>query len=798
MATKMKSSSVAKKSQRPLVRVEGLPGAASLAKAVRFDGTELVSQPFSFSLELEISPAIAAKPKAIAEACLGRALGIELSATGQSRWFHGEIAGVHLNELGGTDNSPTLVLELRPSLWRLSRSMDTRLFVDKTAQQIIDAILCEHGLTGKFSWRIAAGHTFKPQPHCWQYEESDLDFVARLLAEEGIRYWFTFARTSHQLILSNGPGEVAACAEALGFGSGDPEADNGRPCVSFLRRSWNAAPATYVVRGRSPLEPGNVVEGRSSDTARQLPPGANGTLYDTDSSYHEVSDCRTAAGQRLDATLGAARTIDGESNVCRLSGGQFVKIDTRKPKPGLDWLKRSGGTRLRLLVVHHSADEGTKLYHNRFEAIPDDAPFISHNPPQQPRFAGTTAAEIVAGPDEHGRYQLKFDLDRTGRTSSWVPMAHPEEIVFLPRVSERVGVEFVQGNLDRPVIRDRLHTAATFPFDPKTNSRLGGITTPAHKLWFESGDARWALLEITGRLRELVKGNRETVIEKDVIEKVLGAMNCTVEKSWAGKVGQQYGMEAKEVLFKAAERIVLMVGKSCIVIDSGGVTINGAPLLHLNPPGGANSGTPAAPVVLPEAPKPNDAKAVQAKPVAKSKSAPTAQTSPADRAPSRDARLARLTPEQQAELAKLPPDKQAAVLTSLTPWFLKPGATPPMPEARSGLEVAVDHGNSYLPQGLTGYEPPSGLEVNPDPFNKPVLTLDEIGEITTFVAGIPNAPGFTLPALQGCLTSTPPTTPAEGFGFVACQLLPNLTGDSKQVDQTPTLTPKPTPKLPKK
>jgi hypothetical protein len=312
----------------------------------------------------------------------------------------------------------------------------------------------------------------------------------------------------------------------------------------------------------------------------------------------------------------SVRTTEGASNVCELAAGLFVRIDASRPKPGVEWVKPSGGTRYRLLAVHHDADERTKVYRNRFEAVPDDAPFVPPAMHPRPTFSGTTAAEVVAGPDDLGRFRLKFDLDRTGTVSDWAPMAHPEDLLFLPRPGERVSVEFVHGDLDRPLIRERLHTAATFPFDPAANSRLGGITTPAHKLWFESGDVRWALLEIAGRLRELIKGSRETVVEKDVIEKVLGAVNCTVEKSWAGKVGQQFGMEAKEVLLKAADRIVLTVGQSRIVIDANGITINGAPLLHLNPPGGVSASTPPAPAAMPEAPKRKEAKAAQPKPKA--------------------------------------------------------------------------------------------------------------------------------------------------------------------------------------
>jgi type VI secretion system secreted protein VgrG len=673
-----KSKGGGKKPDRPLLRVEGLPKRARNVTPVGLTGTEAVSHPFELFLEVEVSDAVAAAPDPFVRSLFGRSVGIELAAAGGSRWFHGEVADVHLNETGGTEPL-VAVLELRPALWRLSRSVDTRLYAGKTARQIIDAILSEHGLAGRYSWRLAAGHVFKERANCWQFRESDLDFVSRLLEEEGFRYWFEFSRAAHQLVLSNRPEELAACPEPLGLGSEDPDADGGRPCVSFLRRSWRATPASYVVRGRSATDPHAPVEGRSSDTAGEPPPGANGTIHDPDATAHEVTDCRTAARRRLDGYAAFARTAEGASNVGHLAAGRFVRIDARRPKPGANGPKPAGGTRYRLLAVRHDADGRAKVYSNRFDAAPADAPFAPPTRHPRPTVAGGSAAEVVAGPDEHGRYRLKFDLDRTGTASGWVPLAHPADVLFLPRVGERVSVDFDEGDPDRPVVRDRLDTAATFPFDPAGNSRLGGITTPAHKLWFDSADAaKWVLLEVAGRLHELVKGSRETVVEKDVTEKVLGGVSCTVEKSWAGKVGKEYGVEAKEVVFKASDRIVLTVGGSCIVIDSNGITINGAPLLHLNPPGGASAGAPAAASAVPKAPKekPKQSKPAKAhaKPAAKAPAAPKKE--PAGLSEQQQAALAKLPPGQRAALAKLPPDKQAAVLDSLTPWYLKPGGKP--------------------------------------------------------------------------------------------------------------------------
>jgi hypothetical protein len=99
----------------------------------------------------------------------------------------------------------------------------------------------------------------------------------------------------------------------------------------------------------------------------------------------------------------------------------------------------------------------------------------------------------------------------------------------------------------------------------------------------------------------------------------------------------------------------------------------------------------------------------------------------------------------------------------------------------TGPMLKAASGKSYLPSGLTGYEPPPGLELHPDPFRLP-FDLDDIGEFTSVVAGIARAPGFVLPFLQGLLTPTPPTSHAQAFGTLSSWLLPVLRSDSHPRD----------------
>ena len=88
---------------------------------------------------------------------------------------------MHLRGLDGH----AVRLRLVPAVWTLGLSRRSRIFQDTTVAAIVDDVLGRAGITTR--WLAAAGE--RTRAYCVQHQESDLDFVSRLLAEEGI-FWF--------------------------------------------------------------------------------------------------------------------------------------------------------------------------------------------------------------------------------------------------------------------------------------------------------------------------------------------------------------------------------------------------------------------------------------------------------------------------------------------------------------------------------------------------------------------------------------------------------------------------------
>ena len=88
------------------------------------------------------------------------------------------------------------ILTIEPALATLTYRRNSRVFQDKTVPQIVTAILDEHNannpaFTRSFQYQTQLSQTYPIRSYCLQYRETDLAFITRLLAEEGISYRFT-------------------------------------------------------------------------------------------------------------------------------------------------------------------------------------------------------------------------------------------------------------------------------------------------------------------------------------------------------------------------------------------------------------------------------------------------------------------------------------------------------------------------------------------------------------------------------------------------------------------------------
>src|SRR5262249_28349628 len=92
----------------------------------------------------------------------------------------------------------TYRLTLAPGLHALAIGHHSRVFIDKSVPDILEAILRENGIS---SYELRLSASYPARKHVCQYQESDLDFLHRWMEREGIYYYFLQEDGGEKLIL---------------------------------------------------------------------------------------------------------------------------------------------------------------------------------------------------------------------------------------------------------------------------------------------------------------------------------------------------------------------------------------------------------------------------------------------------------------------------------------------------------------------------------------------------------------------------------------------------------------------
>ena len=177
------------------------------------------------------------------EALLGQPAQLAISlADGSRSQFSGEIGEVAM--LGSDGGLARYRLRILPWIWRLGQVRNSRVWQDKRVIDIVDAVFTAYQPQARWRW---SGETSSfmdraiPRSYCCQYRETDLAFVQRLLAEEGLGWRCEQDGGAAGIVLfadSTWPGAVPEDASgAVRFhGAGAVEASDTVQSMSAQRR----------------------------------------------------------------------------------------------------------------------------------------------------------------------------------------------------------------------------------------------------------------------------------------------------------------------------------------------------------------------------------------------------------------------------------------------------------------------------------------------------------------------------------------------------------------------------------
>lgn len=454
---------------------------------VEFRGHEAVNELFSFDVTFFVpvggDASRTANMNATSAFAGQRARLLIPTGNGTSRSVHGIVSEVVL--AGMYDERFVCHVRIVPTLWCLTQTSDSRVFQNMSTDAIVTAVLTQHDVD--VSFKLA--DELPNREYALQYDESDYAFVMRLLAEDGLCFWFEHQPfDSRHSIATSATRERVVVANSCAFYApiehGDqlvfrPDSDalaSGDSDLTSFRLVERVMPQAVTLRrydferanpqGSTPhptpeLPTNTTLQGGIGDSAASDDRISLATRehYEPHDDDHEVLPSQTTAQRRLEQHR-AGFTAYGASLCRRLQTGfTFSLAEGEHAAIGQQFVV----TRLH----HRGSNVGSdRRYDNHLEAM---ASALLARPGRPPRRAlqvvetatvtGEAGKEIDT--DAHGRVHVQFHWDRLGNndaaSSCWLRVMQPWSgpgygFQFVPRVGTEVLVSFLGGDPDRPVV----------------------------------------------------------------------------------------------------------------------------------------------------------------------------------------------------------------------------------------------------------------------------------------------------------------------------------------------------------
>ena len=512
-----------------------------------------------------------------------------LRANEQFRYINGWIASIELG--GAVGRYDVYQIALRPWLWHLTLGSDCRIFQDKNALQVIQAVFGDYSSAQVDATKLSG--TPRVRPYCVQYRESDFSFVSRLMEEEGIWYYFTHVEGSHTLVLANGPAGHAALPEGTLAWSAEQHDQLQENIVTQWRQSQQLRSLKFTHDDYDHESPTTKLEKTDQRTDGYPAPG-DLEVYDWPGTYAYPGDARNADQGTANAKLEVRRFESGHlvataSTPCRSVAAGMTFTFSDHPRYAGDYLVTGVSFEADFGDEEATAADRGFGFRARMQLVPKAAPFAPEASMARPIVRGPQTAVVVgpAGDEIHvdrlGRVKVWFRWDRVGpkneRSTCFIRVATPWAskgygMISHPRIGDEVVVSFLEGNPDRPLITGSVYNGDNLPpyeLPPqatvsgiRSRSSKGGGSGNFNELRFDdkSGD-EYVWFQAEKDFHRLVK--------HDATDEVMRNNQVEIGKNHTAEVGEAYdlkiGKTAKVEI--GTDASVKVLGDLNMAVDGG-------------------------------------------------------------------------------------------------------------------------------------------------------------------------------------------------------------------------------------
>ena len=378
---------------------------------------------------------------------------------------------------------------IEPWLTLATRTSDCRIFQNQTVLDIVKDVLGKYGLP----FDVRASRSYPPREFQVQYGESDCDFVARLLHEWGLYYYFEHEESSHKLVIVDDMASHQPFPHA-GYGTipfhaadatvREEHCDRFNAFEELQSGRWVTDDFDFK-RPKAELQQVSAMPRKTAQNTWER--------YDWPGNYVVESEGEQLVRTRMEETGSQGERANGSGNLRAVVPGYLVTL-ARHPQNESNRQYLVTNAHLRLQDVGDASSQQEFECRVDFEVIPASKVYRAPMPAApRPRTTGPQTA-IVTGPagreiwtDQYGRVKLSFHWNRyctkDENSSGWVRVSSPWAGtnfggIQIPRIGQEVIVDFENGDPDRPIVTGRVYNADNMPpWSLPDNATQSGLLT---------------------------------------------------------------------------------------------------------------------------------------------------------------------------------------------------------------------------------------------------------------------------------------------------------------------------------
>jgi type VI secretion system secreted protein VgrG len=439
-------------------------------EVMNFSGTDRVSGSYKFNIML-ISDRADISPDDV----VNKSATLNMFRDGEYFPYSGIVSEFRF--LGQSHERATYSVTLVPKLRLLNLSVQTRIFQKKKVTAIIKSVLDDANLGNYYKFQVDDSKLVE-QEYVVQYQESDFNFISRLMEANGIWYFFNEYPVlaeeldgkpgAETLVISDKPASfefITTTSDVLFrtvSGMTEQIDTDEKESIHDVGTFRQVVPKEVVLKDYNYRTPEIDLRGR-----KQVKSGDTGTVYQYGGHFRNTTEANRLAEVAANREASQKIQIDGAGNCRGMRAGKRFTLQEH-------FLPAMNGVYVITQVSHQGSHtmEGDSAnmytYNNRFSCIPA-AQADTFRPTQKtpvPRVHGIMTAQIEANGsnyaalDDMGRYKVRMPFDLSSaknyEASQYIRLAQPYAgsnygVHFPSHEGTEMVWACIDGNPDRPL-----------------------------------------------------------------------------------------------------------------------------------------------------------------------------------------------------------------------------------------------------------------------------------------------------------------------------------------------------------